>query len=86
MPLFSVLYLNLLHKVIEPAELHKHGVSSPHTTHCLGNGDIMISTLGKGSTVWMGTLLRIMNLLEGPPELVQHFRKGVHMAQERCMS
>lgn len=33
-------------KVIEPWELHKVGCSTPHTTHCLGNGDIMISTMG----------------------------------------
>ena len=37
----------ILQKVIEPEEVHKFGVSTPHTTHCLGNGDIMISTLGQ---------------------------------------
>lgn len=37
-----------LDKVIEPEEVHQFGVSTPHTTHCLGNGDIMISTLGNG--------------------------------------
>jgi len=37
-----------LDKVIEPWEMHKHGVSTPHTTHCLANGDVMISTMGDG--------------------------------------
>ena len=35
-----------LHKVIEPEELHKFGVSAPHTTHCLPSGEICISTMG----------------------------------------
>jgi len=26
--------------------MHKFGVSTPHTTHCLADGDVMISTLG----------------------------------------
>lgn len=37
-----------LDKVIEPWHLHKLGVSTPHTTHCLADGDVMISTLGDG--------------------------------------
>lgn len=37
-----------LHKTIEPEEMHKYGLSAPHTTHCLANGDVMISTLGDG--------------------------------------
>ena len=37
-----------LDKVIEPWDLHKHGVSTPHTTHCLADGNVMISTLGDG--------------------------------------
>jgi len=39
-----------LHKTIEPEELHKHGLSAPHTSHCLANGEIMISTMGDGKT------------------------------------
>lgn len=36
-----------IHKVIEPSELfEKANLSSPHTTHCLANGNIMISCLG----------------------------------------
>jgi len=37
-----------LHKTIEPEELHKLGLSAPHTSHCLANGEIMISTMGDG--------------------------------------
>ncbi|XP_002737973.1 methanethiol oxidase-like [Saccoglossus kowalevskii] len=38
-----------LAKVIEPEEvISKTGLSNPHTTHCLGNGDIMISAIGDG--------------------------------------
>ena len=28
--------------------MHKAGVSTPHTSHCLADGNIMISTLGDG--------------------------------------
>jgi len=35
-------------KVIQPSEVHNVGASVPHTTHCLANGDIMISCLGDG--------------------------------------
>ena len=37
-----------LDKVIEPWEMHAFGVSTPHTTHCLADGNVMISTLGDG--------------------------------------
>jgi len=37
-----------LDKVIEPWELHRMGVSNPHTTHCLADGQVMISTMGDG--------------------------------------
>jgi selenium-binding protein 1 len=37
-----------IHKIIEPEQLFKSGInlSAPHTTHCLANGNIMISCLG----------------------------------------
>jgi len=35
-----------IHKVLEPEEMHAFGVATPHTTHCLPSGDIMISTMG----------------------------------------
>ena len=34
--------------MIEPSEVYDVGSSIPHTTHCLGNGDIMISCMGDG--------------------------------------
>ncbi|EZA62473.1 Selenium-binding protein [Ooceraea biroi] len=33
-------------KVLEPKEMHKYGISTPHTSHCLPTGEIMISTMG----------------------------------------
>jgi len=35
-----------IHKIVEPAEIHKVGVSMMHTSHCLQSGQIMISTMG----------------------------------------
>jgi selenium-binding protein 1 len=35
-----------IHKVVEPEEMHKHGLATPHTIHCLLGGEIMISTMG----------------------------------------
>ncbi|XP_017694993.1 PREDICTED: selenium-binding protein 1 [Lepidothrix coronata] len=36
-----------LHKVVEPTELFGKGnAANPHTSHCLGSGDILISCLG----------------------------------------
>jgi selenium-binding protein 1 len=35
-----------MHKVIEPADVHKAKLSAPHTVHCLADGRIMISMLG----------------------------------------
>ncbi|EEC08930.1 selenium-binding protein, putative, partial [Ixodes scapularis] len=32
--------------VLEPEEMHKLGLATPHTPHCLANGNIMISTMG----------------------------------------
>jgi len=37
-----------IHQVIEPKEVYDVGSSIPHTTHCLANGDIMISCMGDG--------------------------------------
>jgi len=37
-----------LDKIIEPWEMHAYGVATPHTTHCLADGNIMISTLSDG--------------------------------------
>lgn len=35
-----------LHKIVEPSEYKQFDLSTPHTTHCLGSGDIMISMIG----------------------------------------
>uniref|UniRef100_A0A8C9YG67 Methanethiol oxidase n=1 Tax=Sander lucioperca TaxID=283035 RepID=A0A8C9YG67_SANLU len=36
-----------IHKIVEPVDLFwKCGLANPHTTHCLGNGQIMISCIG----------------------------------------
>ncbi|XP_072947344.1 methanethiol oxidase [Epargyreus clarus] len=35
-----------LHKVIDGSEMRSFNCSFPHTTHCLANGEIMISTMG----------------------------------------
>uniref|UniRef100_A0A0B8RQ82 Methanethiol oxidase n=1 Tax=Philothamnus irregularis TaxID=1899461 RepID=A0A0B8RQ82_9SAUR len=47
-----------IHKVVEPIDVYwKCNLANPHTTHCLGNGEIMISTMadpsgnGKGGFV-----------------------------------
>ncbi|KAG8225001.1 hypothetical protein J437_LFUL006012 [Ladona fulva] len=36
-------------RVIEAEEMHALGLSTPHTSHCLPSGEIMISTMGDGS-------------------------------------
>lgn len=36
------------YKSIEPKVLYDLGLSSPHTTHCLPSGEIMVSTMGDG--------------------------------------
>ena len=34
-------------QIIEPDEVHKKtGMGAPHTTHCLGSGEVMISMIG----------------------------------------
>lgn len=36
-----------LHKIVEPDEVAKgSGLQNPHTSHCLGSGEVMISALG----------------------------------------
>lgn len=35
-----------MHKVIEPEEVKKAGLSAPHTVHCLPSGEVMLSMLG----------------------------------------
>mgnify|MGYP002478544042 FL=1 len=35
-----------LHEVIEPEEVKRHGLSAPHSVHCLAGGHVMVSMLG----------------------------------------
>nr|XP_034191584.1 methanethiol oxidase isoform X2 [Osmia lignaria] len=46
-------------KVLEPSEVHRHGVSTLHTTHCAPTGEIMISTMGKPNGDGQGDFLCI---------------------------
>ncbi|XP_071574015.1 methanethiol oxidase-like isoform X1 [Temnothorax nylanderi] len=41
-------------EVLEPEEIHKYGISTPHTSHCLPTGEIMISTMGNLSGDGLG--------------------------------
>lgn len=46
-------------QILEPEEMHKWGIATPHTTHCSPTGEIIISTMGnlKGDPV--GSFLTI---------------------------
>jgi len=51
MLVYSLYHYNVLLplwlQVVEPAEvISKTNLSIPHTSHCLGSGDIMISAMG----------------------------------------
>ncbi|CAH1712963.1 hypothetical protein AGLY_000499 [Aphis glycines] len=48
-----------LHKTIEPSEVHALNVSALHTTHCLPNGNVMISTMGDAEGNGKGDFLLI---------------------------
>ena len=50
-----------IHKVIEPEELHALDVSTPHTSHCLPSGEVMIVFLGKADGSAQGSFV----LLDG---------------------
>uniref|UniRef100_H3CB86 Methanethiol oxidase n=1 Tax=Tetraodon nigroviridis TaxID=99883 RepID=H3CB86_TETNG len=65
-----------IHKMVEPVDLFwKCGLANPHTTHCLGNGQIMISCLGdpagngKGGFVLLdGQTFQVVGNWEHPGE------------------
>ncbi|NWX22549.1 SBP1 oxidase, partial [Aegotheles bennettii] len=63
-----------IHKVVESAELFQKGnVGSPHTSHCLGSGDILISCLGDPSGNGKGSFI----LLDGETfEVKGNWEKG----------
>uniref|UniRef100_A0A1I7U2T7 Vacuolar protein sorting-associated protein 62 n=1 Tax=Caenorhabditis tropicalis TaxID=1561998 RepID=A0A1I7U2T7_9PELO len=50
-----------LQHTIEPSKLHSLNLSFPHTSHCLADGNIMISTLGEANGKPSGNFL----LLDG---------------------
>lgn len=50
----------VLHKIVEPEEIaSKTNLAFPHTSHCLGSGDILVSCLGdpEGKAEGAGFLL-----------------------------
>ncbi|XP_043280249.1 methanethiol oxidase [Venturia canescens] len=47
----------VIKKVLEPEEMHKVGLSTPHTSHCAPTGEIMISTMGKPNGDGLGDFL-----------------------------
>ncbi|NWI55516.1 SBP1 oxidase, partial [Calyptomena viridis] len=63
-----------LHKVVEPEELFRKGnVAHPHTSHCLGTGDILISCLGDPAGNGKGSFI----LLDGQTfEVKGNWEKG----------
>ena len=44
--IISPYYLPL--QTVEPEALHDLGLGSPHTSHCLASGEVMISCMGNG--------------------------------------
>lgn len=44
---------------MEPEELHKVGVTTPHTAHCLASGHVMISTMGDANGNGLGEFVLI---------------------------
>ncbi|XP_054639102.1 methanethiol oxidase isoform X2 [Dunckerocampus dactyliophorus] len=65
-----------IHKTVEPVDLYwKCGLANPHTTHCLGSGQILISCMGdpsgggKGGFVLLdGETFEVMGNWEHPGE------------------
>ena len=54
-PFFSCLFS--LFQIIQPEEVaEKTGLGFLHTTHCLANGEVMISSLGKPNGEGEGTV------------------------------
>ncbi len=43
-------------QVVEPSDIRRQtGLGTPHTSHCLGSGEIMISSIGDGKDNPKGT-------------------------------
>lgn len=63
----------VLHKTIEAESLHELGLATPHTTHCLPTGEVMISTMGKPDGSGQGSFL----LLDGAKDFKVKGRQSV---------
>ncbi|ESO98803.1 hypothetical protein LOTGIDRAFT_203681 [Lottia gigantea] len=65
-----------IHKIVEPNEIHsKTGLGAPHTSHCLGSGQIMISCMGDPDGNNKGGFL----LLDGDDfSVIGNWEKGVN--------
>lgn len=62
--------------MVEPVEVFwKCGLANPHTTHCLGNGQIMISCLGDPAGNGKGGKPAAKGLADTPPT-VPHVSSG----------
>ena len=71
-------YTTSLLQTIEPTELHQHGVSAPHTTHCLPDGKLMISCLGDKDGNGEGNFLVI-----DPPSSLNNTFKTSHLWNQK---
>ncbi|KYO19684.1 phosphatidylinositol 4-kinase beta [Alligator mississippiensis] len=78
-----------LYKVIEPVDVYwKCGLANPHTTHCLGNGEIMISAIGDPSGNGKGGFILLdgetfEDLSSSTESLDKSFCSPVRLAPER---
>ena len=53
-------------QVVEPSELLALGVSHPHTSHCMANGDVLISTMGDETEAGKGKRTQLLFQLHTP--------------------
>ncbi|QIB73873.1 selenium-binding protein [Halogeometricum borinquense] len=53
-----------IERVIEPDAVHEYDLSAPHTTHCIPDGDIVISMLGNADGELPGGFLELGDDLE----------------------
>lgn len=61
----TLIYLLFSIEVVEPDELkEKAGLMYPHTSHCLANGDIMISAMGDAAGNAKGNVIYQVHLFQ----------------------
>jgi selenium-binding protein 1 len=57
-----VLKVCLFLQIVEPEEVHaKCDLGTPHTVHCLGNGEVMISAMGDSEGNAKGKIIMVMS-------------------------